>query len=82
MKDANKMKAHHVQAIEKSRHVISRILLLKGIVAGSVTALAVFGIVVPVLSPLFGIPAHPSAFTGGIVATIGGLAGAAIAAKA
>lgn len=80
LKDA-KMKAHHVKAIQKSLHFTSRIMLLKGIVAGSVTALAVFGITTPFIGPLLHIAPHHSAVAGGIVATIGGLAGAALATR-
>lgn len=76
------MKAHHITAIRKSLHFTSRILLLKGIVAGSVTALALFGVMVPILGPLFGVHPHATAVTGGVVATVGGILGAALAARA
>jgi len=75
------MKKQHVETLRKSLHFTSRVLFLKGIVAGSVTALAVFGVATPYIGPFLHIAPH-SAVAHGIVATVGGLVGAALAAKA
>jgi hypothetical protein len=69
-------------AIHKVLRATSFVLLLKGAVAGSVSLLALFGIAVPVLGPIFGIHAQPSAFSGGVAAGIGAILGVAAAARA
>lgn len=83
------MHARWMAALAKTTHLTSktldfakRILIIKGMVAGSVAALALFGIAVPYLGPLLHIQPHPTAFNGGIVAAAGAIFGAIAAARA
>lgn len=76
------MKEKTRKVVQKTIRATSYALILKGAVGGSVAALALFGIAVPWIAPFFGVASHPTPFSGGVVATIGAIAGVVAAAKA
>ncbi len=63
-------------------HATSFMLALKGAVGGSVATLALFGIVVPYLAPLFHISAQPNILNGGVAASVGAVLGVVAATRA